>query len=165
MKGRGCVTRPPIAIEPIKYVTDDTMQCGIPPVLSDENAFVYSRGDRWITGSSVSSRIRTDGRMLRELIYRDDISILLACYSAPRPSNARNQLLWSNAWSSFPKTLPFFLHCFRQVPSPSSLSLFLSLLLFFFSFFLILPNSVETLLSTFVIKVPNSSCNWRCDKS
>lgn len=165
----------PIAIGPIKYVTHDTIRLGetlfhflsSPPSPQGVRAtFPISSDDRWITEEhlrqSGQADGRTDGRICWELIYRDDTSILLAYIL--RRVRLRRRMREINYYgvraARLPKMLPFFRRWLSPPKFFSSPSFFLPYIFFFYT-----PNFDETLLSTFVIKVPNSSCDWRCDKS
>lgn len=170
-----------IAIGPIKYVTHDTMRCDreervflLPLLPAVRATFPISSDDRWITEEHLRQSGRADGWTERmgaggidlSRRYINSFSVYITARARPPPSNARNQLLWSARrargylrCSHFSRRLPPL----RRVPFLSSF-LFPTPPPFFFLFFYT-PNFGETLLSTFVIKVPNSSCDWRCDKS
>lgn len=155
----------PIAIGPIKYVTHDTIRYDW-----EERYFHYSswcaryvsyilrrQVDHGRASPTIWTGGRTDGRMGWELIYRDDTSILLA-YILQRAVECEKSIIIERA-PRLPKMLPFFRRCLlRKVP-------FLFLGILFLYIYIYTPNLGETLLSTFVIKVPNSSRDWRCDKS
>lgn len=153
----------PIAIESIKYVTHVTQyRLGkrySKPVARKVSYILSATGG---SRSSISDNLDTDGREnglgidLSER-YINSFSVLRSAFYIPRRRNARNQLLWSTRCG--------FLRCFHFSGIALAKFLLLFFSLFFLPFFFIHLTFSETLLSTFVIKVPNSSRDWRCNKS
>jgi len=152
----------PIAIESIKYVTHVTQyrpgKRYSKPIARKVSYILPATGG---SRSSISDNLDTDERENGLGIdlsgrYINSFSVLRGAFH-PRRRNARNQLLWSTRCG--------FLRCFHFSGVALAKFLLFFFSLFFLSFFFYTPNFSETLLSTFVIKVPNSSRDWRCNKS
>lgn len=132
------------------------------------NGFLYSAATTGGSPGGTSPTIWTGEReWLGIVIYRDDISILLAYFTARgarRACEGEKSIIMEYSYYAPRKTPPFFRRCFREVlpffplfPFLFSFSLPVSFLSFFSLFFFLIHRTRETLLSTFVIKVPNSS--------
>lgn len=164
----------PIAIGPIKYVTHDTMPAGSGILRCNVSYILRRQVDHGGTSPTIWTG---EMGMVRNCdLSVADISILLPITTRGTVGclKVRNQLLWSMSAvtgrrRALYKTLPSFRHCFPRSfylfsPSLPRAFLFTPFLFFFFfslpffsfSFFFI-HRTRETLLSTFVIKVPNSS--------